>query len=130
MRPEVKERSERGARDGRWAEVVCAVLLVLMALNLLAVVRRKSLTIDETVMIPAGFYHLKEGDYRPINEHPPFAKVIAAAPLVALGAEAPPIDPNAEQDTTTSSASSTCSGRATRSSTRRSSSGRACPRWR
>lgn len=86
------------ALRGGWAELVCALLLMLMALSLLSVVARKSLTIDETVLIPAGFYHLQDGDFRPINEHPPFAKVIAAAPLFLLGAEAPPIEAGARQD--------------------------------
>ena len=104
MREDENENGKRGgsafvrALRGRWAEAACVLLLALMALNLLAVVRRKSLTIDETVLIPAGVYHLKDGDYRPINEHPPFAKVISAAPLLLLGAEVPPIDPSAEQD--------------------------------
>jgi len=44
------------------------------------------------VMIPAGYYHLARRDFRPINEHPPLPKMLAAVPLVLLGAEAPPIE--------------------------------------
>jgi hypothetical protein len=62
---------------------------------MLFVIRQKSITVDEWVLIPAGFYHLTEGDYRPVNEHPPVAKVLGAAPLVALGAEAPPVEAGA-----------------------------------
>ncbi|MFL6333991.1 MAG: ArnT family glycosyltransferase [Pyrinomonadaceae bacterium] len=76
----------------RRAGLLCAALLALMGAQMLSVVRQKSITVDEWVLIPAGFYHLTEGDYRPVNEHPPVAKVLGAVPLVALGAEAPSIE--------------------------------------
>jgi 4-amino-4-deoxy-L-arabinose transferase-like glycosyltransferase len=72
--------------------LVCALLLALMALQMLVVVRRKSITVDEYVLIPAGYYHLTEGDYRPVSEHPPVAKVLAAAPLLFTDTYAPRID--------------------------------------
>jgi hypothetical protein len=72
--------------------VVCALLLALMALQMLVVVRRKSITIDEYVLIPAGYYHLTEGDYRPVSEHPPVAKILAAAPLMFIDTNAPRLD--------------------------------------
>ncbi|MCA1593497.1 MAG: glycosyltransferase family 39 protein [Acidobacteria bacterium] len=75
------------------AELLCALMLALMAANFLSVIRRKSITIDETLMIPAGYYHLTARDFRPINEHPPFAKVLGALPLVLAGAQAQAIDP-------------------------------------
>src|SRR5256714_474674 len=77
---------------GRRAAVLCALLLMLAALQMLAVIRRKSITVDEWVMIPAGYYHLTAGDYRPVSEHPPFAKVIAALPLLLTDVQSPPID--------------------------------------
>jgi 4-amino-4-deoxy-L-arabinose transferase-like glycosyltransferase len=76
----------------RRAALLCALLLALMAVQMLTVIRSKSITVDEWVMIPAGFYHLTTGNYHPVNEHPPFAKTIAAAPLLLTGAQAPPID--------------------------------------
>jgi 4-amino-4-deoxy-L-arabinose transferase-like glycosyltransferase len=81
----------------RRAGLLCAVLLALMGAQMLAVIRQKSITVDEWVLIPAGFYHLTLGDYRPVNEHPPVAKVLGAAPLVALGAEAPRIEEGAHE---------------------------------
>jgi 4-amino-4-deoxy-L-arabinose transferase-like glycosyltransferase len=75
--------------------VLCAALLALMGAQMLCVIRQKSITVDEWVLIPAGFYHLTAGDYRPVREHPPVAKVLGAAPLVALGAEAPPVEAGA-----------------------------------
>ncbi len=83
------------ARDflSRRAGLLCALLLALMAAQMLSVVARKSMTVDEWVMIPAGYYHLTTGDYQPVNEHPPFAKTIAAVPLLLTDTQAPPIDP-------------------------------------
>ncbi len=75
------------------AGLLCALLLVLMAAQMLAVVRRKSLTVDEPLLIAAGYYHLTAGDFRPVNEHPPVAKVLGALPLVLAGTEGPAIDP-------------------------------------
>ncbi|HST51943.1 MAG TPA: glycosyltransferase family 39 protein [Pyrinomonadaceae bacterium] len=90
------ENNETGvtARDflSRRAAPLCALLLALMAAQMLSVIARKSITVDEWVMIPAGLYHLSAGDYRPVNEHPPFAKTIAAVPLLLAGAQPPPVD--------------------------------------
>ncbi|HEX7957601.1 MAG TPA: glycosyltransferase family 39 protein, partial [Pyrinomonadaceae bacterium] len=92
------ERTEAGASDflSRRAPALCALLLAVMGAQMLAVVRQKSITVDEWVMIPAGVYHLRAGDYRPVNEHPPVAKLLAAAPLALLGAEPPPAEPGAQ----------------------------------
>jgi hypothetical protein len=76
----------------RRGELVCAALLALMAANMISVIARKSITIDEWVMIPAGYYHLTAGDYRPVNEHPPFAKLLSAAPLLLTDTKAPSLD--------------------------------------
>src|SRR5687767_1715084 len=94
-----KRESRAGAPDflSRRAVVLCAVLLALMGAQMLGVIRQKSITVDEWVLIPAGFYHLTEGDFRPVNEHPPVAKVLGAAPLVALGAQASPIEEGAHE---------------------------------
>jgi 4-amino-4-deoxy-L-arabinose transferase-like glycosyltransferase len=81
----------------RRAAVLCAALLVLMGAQMLSVVSRKSITVDEWVLIPAGLYHLAEGDFRPVNEHPPVAKVLGAAPLLVAGAKPPPAAPGAQE---------------------------------
>src|SRR5215212_2777583 len=90
------ERTEAGitATDflGRRAGLMCFALLALMGAQMLGAVRQKSITVDEWVLIPAGFYHLTGGDFRPVNEHPPVAKLLGAAPLVVLGAEAPAVE--------------------------------------
>ena len=66
------------------AEVLCALLLLLMSSQMLFVISRKSITCDEIVMIPAGYYHLAEQNFELINDHPPVSKIIAAIPLLFL----------------------------------------------
>ncbi len=80
----------------RRAEVVCACLLLLMTINLFAAISRKSITNDEIVHIPAGYYHLVAGDFHLNNEHPPLVKMWAALPLLFIQPEEPPAvkDPN------------------------------------
>ena len=80
---------------GPRAGALCVALLALMGAQMLGVIRQKSITVDEWVLIPAGLYHLTAGDFRPVHEHPPVAKVLGAAPLVALGAEVPPVEAGA-----------------------------------
>src|SRR6266850_4052380 len=75
----------------RKAEAVCAALLLLMGVNLLASISRKSITNDEIVHIPAGYYHLVAGDFQLNNEHPPLIKMWAALPLLLIQPnESPP----------------------------------------
>jgi 4-amino-4-deoxy-L-arabinose transferase-like glycosyltransferase len=78
-------QSARRAVVSRGAELLCALLLAVMALNLLAVIRyRKGITTDETLMIPAGYYQVLTSEFRLVNEHPPLAKFIAGLPLLSL----------------------------------------------
>ena len=76
----------------RPADLLCAAILLLMAVNFLTVIPQKSVSIDETLMIPAGYYHLTTGDFRPVGEHPPLAKLLAAVPLLFTGTVAPPVE--------------------------------------
>ena len=84
--------------DSRRADVACACLLLLMGAGLLSVVWRKALTADEFYHVPAGYYHLTQGEFRLNTEHPPLFKMLAALPLLFLGVDAPPPrdDPAAE----------------------------------
>ncbi len=68
----------------RTAEAVCAALLLLLAINLFAQISRKSLTNDEMLHIPAGYYHLVAGYFQLNNEHPPLVKMWAAVPLLFI----------------------------------------------
>src|SRR5256885_14882149 len=64
------------------AELGCALMLTLMSVQMLAVISRKSITVDEIVMIPSSYYHLAAGNTELINEHPPLSKIVAAVPLL------------------------------------------------
>src|SRR5437763_16265523 len=65
------------------AAACCAgALLLVMALQMLAVIWRKSITVDEIVMIPSAYFHLAAGNTELINEHPPLSKIVAAVPLL------------------------------------------------
>jgi 4-amino-4-deoxy-L-arabinose transferase-like glycosyltransferase len=64
------------------------LLLALMALLAGGSARRESVTIDEVPHIGAGVSYLQKLDMRMNEEHPPLAKVLAAAPLVVRGVHA------------------------------------------
>jgi len=59
---------------------LCAAMLVQLPFS----VRQVSQTADEATHLYAGYRYLKCGDLTVSPEHPPLAKVIAAAPLLAM----------------------------------------------
>lgn len=62
-----------------------------MSLQMFAIIARKNITNDEIVHIPAGYYHLVNGEFQLNNEHPPLVKMWAALPLLLIQPnEAPP----------------------------------------
>ena len=69
-----------------------------MAGNLLAAISWKTLTVDENIHIPAGYYYLVAGDFRINNEHPPLVKMWAALPLLLVQPDEPAPSVNAEED--------------------------------
>ena len=82
-------------------EILCAGLLMLMGFNLLSVIRRKSLTNDEYYHIPAGYYHLSQGNFKLNEEHPPLVKMWAALPLLLdRPVTPPPVEAPAENPIT------------------------------
>jgi 4-amino-4-deoxy-L-arabinose transferase-like glycosyltransferase len=82
----------------RRSEALCACLLLLMGANFLAALSRKSITNDEIVHIPAGYYHLVAGEFQLNNEHPPLVKMWAALPLLFIQPVEPPPLKNAEEN--------------------------------
>ncbi len=75
----------------RRAELLCLVLLATMALQMLAVIARKSITNDEVISIPAGYYHLAAGNFQISVDHPPLTKMYAALPLLFIQPNEPAI---------------------------------------
>jgi len=59
-----------------------------MGVLLLGTITRKNVTTDELIHIPAGYQHLRFGNFRVNVEHPPLAKMWAALPLLAIGPSA------------------------------------------
>jgi hypothetical protein len=68
--------------------LLAAAALVVFVVLAVSSLRTRSATFDEGVYIASGYGHLAAGDYRLIPVHPPLAKLLAAAPLVATGARA------------------------------------------
>jgi 4-amino-4-deoxy-L-arabinose transferase-like glycosyltransferase len=64
--------------------LVSATALFLMVINCTVAISKTSITSDEVVHIPAGFYALTTGEYRMNAEHPPLAKMWSAIPLFFL----------------------------------------------
>ena len=91
------ERTSQFVR-ARWAEVACACLLLVMGGNMLAVISRKSITNDEVVIIPAGYYHLAAGNFQILVDHPPLTRMYAALPLLFIQPAEPPITVRAGED--------------------------------
>jgi hypothetical protein len=73
-----------------WAEVLSLVLLTIMGVQMLVAISRKTITVDEAIHIPAGYYHLVTGDFQINNEHPPLVKMWAALPLLIIQPKEPP----------------------------------------
>ena len=63
-----------------------------MVINLLTVVAQKSITVDETLIIPAGYYYITEGAFQLAHEHPPLPQLLAGFPLLFLSVQAPPLN--------------------------------------
>ncbi len=55
-----------------------------MSLQMFAVISRKTITVDEIVLIPSAYYHLAAGNFQLVNEHPPLAKIAAGIPLLFI----------------------------------------------
>jgi 4-amino-4-deoxy-L-arabinose transferase-like glycosyltransferase len=73
-------------------QLISAGLLLVMAVNLLTVVAQKSITIDETLAIPAGYYYLKAKAFHIDHDHPPLPKMLAALPLLFFSVQAPSLE--------------------------------------
>lgn len=68
----------------RRAVLLCGAILCVMAVNLIGALMRKSITNDETVLIPAAYYHLAAGKFDLVYEHPPLCKILAGIPLLFI----------------------------------------------
>ncbi len=67
--------------------------MLLMAVLAAGAALRESVTVDEVAHLGAGVSYLQKLDMRMNVEHPPLAKIVAAAPLVIGGAKADYMSP-------------------------------------
>ena len=74
---------------GAVARGIVIALLVLIAAQLFLSTRQESQTFDESIHLYAGFEYWKHRDFGRNPEHPPLAKMIAAAPLLPLALKEP-----------------------------------------
>ena len=72
----------------RWSASLACLALVLTAALAGGAALRESVTYDEVSHIGAGLSYLQKLDLRLNPEHPPLAKIIAAAPLAIRGTRA------------------------------------------
>ncbi len=70
-------------------KIVAGLLVVFFVFCATTSIAIKSLTVDESVYIPAGYSYLKTADYRLNPEHPVFGKMVLALPLLFLNPELP-----------------------------------------
>jgi hypothetical protein len=66
--------------------IIAGLLLLALAGAQVVAISRKTLTNDELVHIPAGYYYWTTHDFRFNAEHPPLVKMWAALPLLLLSA--------------------------------------------
>jgi hypothetical protein len=75
-----------------WRTLLLVVgLLLLLALQLAFFVSRQSQTWDEGDHLYAGYRSLTHADFGLNPEHPPLAKMLAAAPLLGMDLRVPPL---------------------------------------
>ena len=86
LRETFEETNSSNARSDHFFGVVvgATLLLVLFVALSLGASLQKSPTADENFHLVAGYSYIRWGDYRINPEHPPFAKILAALPLLAL----------------------------------------------
>jgi 4-amino-4-deoxy-L-arabinose transferase-like glycosyltransferase len=80
------------------AEAASMGVLLLLGISLLAAISHKSITNDEAVHIPAGYYHLVAGNYQLNPEHPPLVKMWAAIPLLFIQPDEPQVTVRESRD--------------------------------
>ncbi len=68
-------------KRARFYLLIIFLLLILWALALYAA-QSTSMVIDEGMHLASGYSILRTGDYRLVEEHPPFAKIWASLPLL------------------------------------------------
>lgn len=88
--------------DARWRTAVLISAAVLYFALQVGSYSQKSVTYDEPVHLAAGYAALVNGDHRLDACHPPFVRMWAALPLLAMSGltfDSPRLDPLTQEDT-------------------------------
>ncbi len=83
------DRSARGDRSRFLTCIILSYFALAFSLICISSFLQKSPTVDEPIHLFAGYSYLKWGDFRANPEHPPFAKIWAALPLLAFDIKDP-----------------------------------------
>jgi hypothetical protein len=83
------DRSARGDRSRFLTCIILSYFALAFSLICISSFLQKSPTVDEPIHLFAGYSYLKWGDFRANPEHPPFAKIWAALPLLAFDIKYP-----------------------------------------
>ncbi|MDQ3819838.1 MAG: glycosyltransferase family 39 protein, partial [Acidobacteriota bacterium] len=65
------------------------MMLVIFTIIFLSLIRQKSLFVDDTMHIPAGYSYVMTNDFRLNQEHPPFIKILSGLGLIFVRPELP-----------------------------------------
>ncbi|MHB8907359.1 MAG: ArnT family glycosyltransferase [Syntrophales bacterium] len=71
-----------GRHSRLFAWLLVLTLLAVFSFRVICEIQEKSVTIDETVHLPAGYYYLMTGDFDLLRIHPPFIQMLCALPLL------------------------------------------------
>jgi hypothetical protein len=82
-------QSPSGNVSRRLSLVILTYFVLIFSLISVLSFLEKSPTVDEPMHLFAGYSYLKWGDFRANSEHPPFAKIWAALPLLAFDIKDP-----------------------------------------
>ena len=66
------------------AQVLLTILLAGLGVQLVSVIFRKSVTLDELVLIPSAYYYLVTDDFDLVREHPPLCKILSGLPVLFI----------------------------------------------
>jgi len=66
------------------AQVLLTSLLAGLGVQLVSVIFRKCVTLDELVLIPSAYYYLVTDDFDLVREHPPLCKILSGLPVLFI----------------------------------------------
>jgi hypothetical protein len=86
-RPPLVERLQTHAAKPVVRATALVLVLGFFAVHAIVVARTDTPTVDEFVYVPAGYYHLRTGDFDFGSTNPPLLKMAMALPLLAMPIE-------------------------------------------